>query len=502
MRKKLSLLFISFGLLLAVTAQAAGFTSRIAVLRVNGGHEEPFTKPFKVNTADYDASSLTTPFLVSTAGRYIWSSAPLEIEFTGDELIIGSDVEEVKAVSGGRTLRAAYTVCCLRNLLRTEQGDASRPSPSADFFNLPLYDTGHELPAPDAASLADYAAQIVQHGFPAGILLVGDGWQASDGSFMFDPEYFADPRTLIADLHAKGFKVMLTVNPYVPAAGRNFRNPASGRFLCGADGRPTVVSNASGYHLCLDPGNPDEAARMRAQLAKLRAEYGVDGFLFDAGTVKGWASLGEGIVLCEYAPGFDTPFTPYINGLPAGSPFDWEFLASGQADILSAGLVGYPFCRPLPADGAGSSDDPRLLLRYLQQAAAMPVMNIGFAPWRVASGADLGPFREAVRLRELFGPYLAELARDAVRVGEPMLRHMAYQFPRNGFADCPDQFMLGSRYLIAPVLDSTDRRLVRFPKGVWYDAGGKRYKGPLVTEIAVAPDRLLYFEQRPAKGDK
>ena len=56
--------------------------------------------------------------------------------------------------------------------------------------------------------------------------------------------------------------------------------------------------------------------------------------------------------------------------------------------------------------------------------------------------------------------------------------------------------MLGSRYLIAPVLDSTEKRIVRFPKGVWYSPDGQRYKGPVVKEVSAPLGQLLYFEQQ------
>lgn len=36
------------------------------------------------------------------------------------------------------------------------------------------------------------------------------------------------------------------------------------------------------------------------------------------------------------------------------------------------------------------------------------------------------------------------------KTGEPIIRHMEYAFPHQGFVDCRDQFMLGDKYLVAP----------------------------------------------------
>ena len=71
---------------------------------------------------------------------------------------------------------------------------------------------------------------------------------------------------------------------------------------------------------------------------------------------------------------------------------------------------------------------------------------------------------------------------------------MEYAFPRNGFADCNDQFMIGTKYLVAPVLDDSGRRLVRFPRGVWVDQEGRRYRGPLVAEVDCSNGMIPCFE--------
>lgn len=40
-----------------------------------------------------------------------------------------------------------------------------------------------------------------------------------------------------------------------------------------------------------------------------------------------------------------------------------------------------------------------------------------------------------------------------------------YVFPHEGFADCHDQFMLGDKYLVAPMVTKGTRRTVKLPKG-------------------------------------
>ncbi len=72
------------------------------------------------------------------------------------------------------------------------------------------------------------------------------------------------------------------------------------------------------------------------------------------------------------------------------------------------------------------------------------------------------------------------LARHAALTGEPILRHLAYEFPGENFETMNDQFMLGSNILVAPVLQKhATTRIVRFPAGQWQrEDGAQVYQGP------------------------
>jgi alpha-glucosidase len=68
-------------------------------------------------------------------------------------------------------------------------------------------------------------------------------------------------------------------------------------------------------------------------------------------------------------------------------------------------------------------------------------------------------------------------------------------FPDEGFEDCKDQYMLGDKYLVAPIMSENDTRTVKLPKGNWIDDLGQKYKGGKVYTITVPIDRLLWFEK-------
>ena len=164
---------------------------------------------------------------------------------------------------------------------------------------------------------------------------------------------------------------------------------------------------------------------------------------------------------------------------------------------MSANLLGYPYTVVSPrVSKLADLDrvDPKVFLRYLQLSSVMPVMNIAFAPWNITDPAVAASCKAIVNDRTRLGAYYEQLVSESKRTAEPVLRHLEYEFPRNGFTDCDDQFMLGSRFLIAPLLDGKNSRMVRFPRGIWVDASGKRYRGPLVTTVTASNDHVLYFE--------
>jgi alpha-glucosidase len=87
------------------------------------------------------------------------------------------------------------------------------------------------------------------------------------------------------------------------------------------------------------------------------------------------------------------------------------------------------------------------------------------------------------------------LAKRSAKSGEPMVRHMEYGFPHEGFVDCKDQFLLGDKIMVAPILNKAVTRQVTFPKGKWKSESGKIISGPAVETFNVALDELLWFEK-------
>lgn len=140
--------------------------------------------------------------------------------------------------------------------------------------------------------------------------------------------------------------------------------------------------------------------------------------------------------------------------------------------------------------------DQRLIVRSAQIHAMMPMMQFSVAPWRVLDPENLEIVKKAVDLHLQFGEYIMKYAAVASVTGEPIVRHMEYAFPGQGFYGCRDQYMLGEDYLVAPVTDDSDSRTVKLPEGIWIDDLGQEYIGGREYEIAVPLDRIPYFRLR------
>jgi alpha-glucosidase (family GH31 glycosyl hydrolase) len=116
----------------------------------------------------------------------------------------------------------------------------------------------------------------------------------------------------------------------------------------------------------------------------------------------------------------------------------------------------------------------------------------------VLDSAHFAMVKSAVSLRMRHTPYILSLARAAAADGEPIVRSLEYAFPHQGYRDVRDQFMLGDRLLVAPVLArGAVSRVVQLPPGRWRGSDGTVMHGPRRVEVRAAIEELPYFERVP-----
>ncbi|MDR1582099.1 MAG: glycoside hydrolase family 31 protein [Prevotellaceae bacterium] len=486
------------------------------------GSKMPYLQPLAAfDLMLRNENNQTVPFFLSNKGRYIWSDLPFTFEINGRALHLKSAYEKVTVRQGGKTLKEAYLHASAKHF------PPSGILPDSLFFAMPQYNTWIELMYDqNQHDIMRYAQSVIDNGFPAGVLMIDDNWQKHYGNFEFKPDKFPDAKGMVDRLHHLGFKVMLWVCPFVSADSPEFRFLSGKGYLLKAKGADVaaMIPWWNGFSACYDFTNPAAAGYFVAQLKAVQAAYGVDGFKFDAGDSKfydarfvdsyqkdalptdhtlAWAAIGLQFPFNEYRACWKMGGQALVQRL-GDKDYSWEALQLLIPDMLAAGLMGHAYTCPDMIGGGwftsfiGIESDQfnqALIVRSAQVHALMPMMQFSVAPWRILNTENLDIVRKAAQLHQKMGDYILTCAGKSAKTGEPIVQHMEYAFPHEGFAGCNDQFMLGDTFLVAPATTPEKTRTVKLPKGKWKDEQGKTYRGGKTITFETPLDRLPYFEK-------
>lgn len=491
----------------------------------------PFEKiRFQPYPADFELKDLArdnngnqaAPLLISNMGRYVWSDDPFAFEFKLGNLIVHTDEYDIKAVKSGKTLRDAYLAA-----MRTHFPPTGK-TPDELMFKMPQYNTWIELGNnQNQKDILKYASDVIANGFPVGVFMIDDQWAKDYGCLEFDSSKFPNPKAMVDELHAKGFKIMLWLTPFISPDSKEFREMSAkgGLVLKKGTNQPALIKWWNGYSACLDLSKEVAMQWLYDKLKKLQNTYGIDGFKLDAADFDFYCSgsnvysnedtnvmgyeqselytkLGTEFTFCELRASWKNGNQPVAQRLQ-DKGYSWDELKLLIPDMVSAGFIGHHYTCPDMIGGGLLSTfenidynkfDQSLMIRSAQTQSLMPMMQFSVAPWRVLDAKHLDLCREAALLHARWGDYIYSLALNAANEGEPIVRHMEYVFPHQGFLHCNDQYMLGDKYLVAPMIEKGTSRIVKLPKGRWKDDTGKIYNGGRSIRIDVPLSRLPYFE--------
>lgn len=96
-------------------------------------------------------------------------------------------------------------------------------------------------------------------------------------------------------------------------------------------------------------------------------------------------------------------------------------------------------------------------------------------------------------------PYIKEVMKEASENGSPVIRTMFYEFPEDEKCwNLKEQYMFGSRYLVAPVLyQGMTERTVYLPAGKWKDIhNGTIHSGGTEITVSCPLDIIPVFEKQ------
>lgn len=492
----------------------------------------PFTKDSIYDYDMYKGSNQTMPLFISNKGRYIWCERPMLVHIENGELDL-SATEKIILCNAGKTLKDAYLCASKRHFPFTGR------VPPSKFFTTAQYNTWMELDYNQSQeAVLKYAHGIVDNGYEPGVIMIDEGWHTRYGLWEWDFIKFPDPKAMIDELHALGFKVMLWVVPLVTADGQQFNMSCSPylSFLKGAcgdkehflrtdDGKVALIEWWNGYSAILNLCKSEDREFLDSKLRRLVEEYGVDGFKFDGGNIEMYNQS-------SIVNGKQTKYTPDELNLAwneFGARYEYHeykdtFKGGGRAVVqrlqdrrhswtnhgittiipsaLLQGLIGHPFiCPDMIGGGEWSFNympdfecDMELFVRMAQVSALFPMMQFSWAPWRMLDKRHADICLKYAQLHKEYSDYIMKLVNESAISGEPIVRHMEYEYPHCGYEKISDQFLLGSDILVAPVVEKRQiKRIVTLPKGRWLYLGKQEHEGGKTIEVDAPIETLPYF---------
>ena len=405
--------------------------------------------------------------------------------------------------------------------------------PPEEFFTRPQFSSRFELTLRGFGQRTAEALveEIATNGFSVGVFLLEGRWASYPGSMRFDTDEFPSPAALIDRIHAKGMRAVLSMSCYVSPDSRAYRHfrhdPDSGALdhllHRSQDRAAAIIRWRDGCSAAWDLTKPMAFGYFLDVLTTFMGTHHVDGFAFEPMAAEvlsecGFhgAEMGPDDFLAAYgrlARYFPLSLYPAENvkGAEAVARLSmrrhsWMELGRIIPEALALSQRGVPYFVP---DGVGGSDpadfppnkanivDQALFVRSCALQALFPMMQFAHAPWRALSADNLAICKDFVRLHATFAPYILEQARLSAKTGVPIVRAMDDVFPGQGFDRPLQQFMLGPKYLVAPVVAVDGSVVAEIPSGTWKDPRGMIVEGPQRLRLEKVPLSFLpYFERQ------
>ena len=342
-----------------------------------------------------------------------------------------------------------------------------------------------------------------------------------------DESLYPDFGAMVSSLHEGGYKFLVYVNPFIVNPDSVQEDDGPARFTTrfdSMDDMELLLNDQMGNTLIEllvpnfpqsdahpDFSNPATVDFLSESLKEIVRAYDVDGWMVDFGEwVPPNSAPQDGSNWVERRNTFPVDWQrANREALDAARGDDWVMFArsgftnvQGVAQIhwvgdqrtnwdeldglptvvpamLNLGLAGQPF---VTHDIAGFSrgDGPstkELFQRWTELGAFTPIMRthdgadkVNNWRWNTDEGTT-SHFRKFAFVHCALMNDFMMLAAEAETNGAPILRHLMLVFPNDAEAwDISDQFMIGTKLLVAPVTEEgATSRSVYFPAGNWYD---------------------------------
>ncbi len=355
----------------------------------------------------------------------------------------------------------------------------------------------------------EIARQLRANRIPADVIHFDTGWFGTDWQcdYQFAKDRFKDPVKMLKQLAKDGFHTCLWQLPYFTPKNRFFNEIID---------KGLHVKNATGgmpvEDAILDFSNPETVnwyqqkieGLMKQGVSTIKCDFG------EAAPYNGFYHSGKGGLYEHnlYPLRYNKALWEVVERNHPGEGIIWARSAwagsqryalhwGGDAattntgmlgDLrggLSFGLSGFSFwSHDMGGFVTASPEDiyrrwlPFGFLSSHTRAHGAPPTE----PWLI-SESFTDAFRACAEMKYKLMPYVWEQAKECSQLGLPMVRALLVEFPHDqGAWYVEDEYMFGSKMLVAPLLESGNSRNVYLPKGKWIDyQTGKVYEGGYQT---------------------
>ena len=403
----------------------------------------------------------------------------------------------------------------------------------------------------------EVARRYREEGIPLDMIVIDYFHWTVQGDWKFDPRYWPDPGAMIRELHDMGVRVMVSVWPSVDRRSENFAPMLERGLLMRTERGAAQTYDYQGDCVQADLFRKETRDYLWTVCRRNYRDLGVDSFWLDNAEpdlgvydfdhyryARGSALSCTALYPQLFSRAFYEPMGPgtvnlirccwagsqkYGNVVWSGDvPSTFEAFRDQLTAGLNMGLAGIPWwTTDIGGFMTDDVDDPlfrQLLIRWFQFAVYSPVLRMhgdrgphdipplddrdrggGYLP--TGRPNELWSYGEEVyailrrwmERRLSLRPYLQALYREASETGAPLLRTMFFEFPGDPRCwETEDQYMFGSRYLAAPILEAdTFSREVYLPAGTWtLLSTGETYSGGRTVTVPAPLEEMPVFEKR------
>ena len=355
----------------------------------------------------------------------------------------------------------------------------------------------------DEQSIMNLVRRFEKKKIPLSVVVLDHDWHFRDigdakglkTGFTFNPEMFPNPQNTIYELHRRGIRLGLCVNPMNGIYPHEQYYKQASEYL--QITTPTIIR--------FDPLNPKLLDVLFKMFLHPLEALGVDFFWNDTDgqtdLVKLWA-LNHYMYLDSGRNSNKRPLILARNGIFAphrypvlyggSSQIGWNELKQLPFKYLNAANIGVSWWSHDVGGNHGGIEDGELYLRYVELSTFGPILRFHGArghyykkePWLWDAKTE-NIAADYLRLRHRLIPYLYTEAYNYTKSGTPVIQPFYYNYMWVYDDDLyKNQYYLGSQLLVCPILEPKDpimnRTVHRFfvPDGIWYDfVTGKKFPG-------------------------